>query len=152
MTFRYDIETEVGTHADQVWAAVTRMDGVNAELHPYVRMTYPKTFADSTIADAPLGETAFGSWLLAFGFLPFDLHALKLDTVGDGRFVEVSSSWMQKVWRHERHVEPVGPGRARICDRLDVTPRLAFMEPLARRTVAFLFRHRHRRLKQIFGD
>jgi hypothetical protein len=135
MAFNFEIETEVGSSAARVWAGVTRMAGVNAELLPYVRMTCPAEFADRGIDEAPLGEVAFRSWLLAFGVLPFDLHALKLEEVGDGWFVEVSSSWMQRVWRHERHV----------------AARTPLAEPLGRAVVAFLFRHRHRQLQRLYG-
>jgi hypothetical protein len=45
----------------------------------------------------------FRSWLLLFGVLLFDRHALALEAVTDGEgFVEESTSWMQRRWRHER--------------------------------------------------
>ncbi|MCB1155843.1 hypothetical protein KDL45_19435, partial [bacterium] len=68
--------TRLAASADDVWAAVTRMDGVNDELMPLARMTYPAEAKTLSIADAPIGEILFNSILLAFGIFPFDVHRL----------------------------------------------------------------------------
>ncbi len=142
--------------ADVVWARVSTMDGVNAELAPWVRMTHPATLR--SLADAPelIGRLAFHSWLLGGGWIPFDRHALRLVAVEDrgaegGGFVEESTSWMQARWRHERDVDALDAQRCRVTDRLLVVPRVAFARPVVARVVPWLFDRRHRVLAETFG-
>ena len=127
------------------------MQGVNDELMPLVRMTVPRRARGLTLADVPLGVHAFTSYLLAFGVVPFDAHFLRLDEVGQRHFVERSSSLLQRLWQHERAVEPEGDG-CRVTDRVTFEPRLPGLARLARPIVARLFAHRHRRLRARFGD
>ena len=136
--------------AGRVWAHVTTMEGVNEELMPFVRMTVPRRARGLTLADVPLGVHEFTSYLLAFGVLPFDAHFLRLDEVSDRHFVERSSSLLQRLWQHERTVEPDGDG-CRVTDRVTFEPRLGFLAPLVRLIITPLFRHRHRRLRRRFG-
>ncbi|MCB1154245.1 hypothetical protein KDL45_11390 [bacterium] len=143
--------TRLAASANEVWAHATRMDGVNAELMPLVRMTYPAEAKSLSIADAPTGEFLFNSLLLAFGVLPFDVHRLRLAHVGPGRsFREDSTTWLQRRWQHERWVEDDGAG-CTVRDRVTVTPRLGFTTPMVRGIVRFVFAHRHRRLAARFG-
>jgi ligand-binding SRPBCC domain-containing protein len=136
----------------EVWAHATEMDGVNWELSPYVRMSVPRAARGLTIADAPVGEVAFRSWLLAFRFLPFDRHALQLDSVTppDG-FVEESTSLVQSHWRHERTLTATIDGGCEVVDNVTLVPRVRFTARLAGPIVRFLFAHRHRRLQSRFG-
>jgi hypothetical protein len=142
--------------AADVWNHATTMAGVNAELAPWVRMTHPGGL--NRLEDAPelIGQpVAFHSWLLAGGVVPFDRHALGLVSVerfdgGGGAFVEESSSWLQRRWRHEREVVVHGAG-CRVTDRLLVEPRLAFNRPLVAKVVPWLFDRRHRVLSERFG-
>lgn len=149
-TVRLRFESRLVADAATVWAHATRMDGVNFELGPWVRMSVPGSFAGRGIDGARPGELLFHSWLLAFGVLPFDRHALRLAAVGPGmRFDEDSTSWLQRTWRHHRHVEPAGAG-CLVVDELEIVPRAApgFM---VRGIVGLLFAHRHRRLRGKFG-
>ena len=139
--------TEGGRHASS-------MRGGNEELGPWVRMTHPSWATDLASVQVPLGEVAFRSWLLALGVLPFDRHSLGLVEVRDGGeqgggFVEESTSWLQRRWRHERDVDPTDAG-CTVRDRLVVRPRLA-PAAMVRPVVAALFGHRHRRLARRFG-
>ncbi|MHB1138044.1 MAG: hypothetical protein ACYC2O_03750 [Microthrixaceae bacterium] len=151
--------------AGRVWEHVTTMDGVNEELGPWVRMTHPAALRDLQSAPELVGRIAFHSWLLAGGVLPFDRHALRLVEVEDlgvdgGRFVEESTSWMQRRWRHVRTVAPVegaGDGTAAdpactVTDELVVVPRIGLARPLVARIVPWLFERRHRRLLRRFGE
>ena len=149
-TVRLRFESSLAADASTVWAHATAMDGVNFELGPWVRMSVPKTFAGRSIDQARPGVVLFHSWLLAFGVLPFDRHALRLEAIGPGmRFDEHSTSWMQRVWRHHRRVEPQGAGCV-VIDELEVVPRAA-PAFLIRGIVGALFAHRHRRLRRRFG-
>ena len=66
-------------------------------------MTYPVEAATLNLEYAPLGETAFHSWLLLLGVTPFDRHRLVLVEVEPGRrFLERSSSWLQRERRRHR--------------------------------------------------
>lgn len=66
------VETSSVLHAgpQEVWAAVRTMAGVNRELAPWVRMTYPDESADLALEDAPPGSPVFQSWLLLLGGHP----------------------------------------------------------------------------------
>ncbi len=145
-------ESHLAAPAAAVWARIATMEGVNAELAPWIRMTYPERGLSLDHAQLPLGHTAFHSWLLAFGVLPFDRHALGLDRVLPARgFDERSHSWTQRRWIHRRRVFATGQG-CRVTDELEFEPRLPFAAPLVRVIVAALFRHRHRRLRRAFGS
>jgi ligand-binding SRPBCC domain-containing protein len=134
-----------------VWATVSTMSGVNAELMPFVRMTYPRDLPALANADLVPGKVVFQSWLLFLGVLPFDRHALALEQVTDGEgFVEESTSWMQRRWRHERRIADRVGGGCIVTDRLTIEPRLAVLSPVTRIIVTRLFAHRHRRLRRRF--
>jgi ligand-binding SRPBCC domain-containing protein len=136
---------------DTLWRHATSMAGVNFELMPLVRMTYPRDRAALPDAGELPDGVLFHSWLLLLGLLPFDRHALCLRSVGPGmRFDEDSTSWMQRRWGHHRRIEAVAGG-ARVIDELQIEPRIGFAAPLVRALVAQIFRHRHRRLQQRFG-
>lgn len=125
------------------------MDGVNAELGPWLRMTYPDDQA--SLADAVPGRIAFRSWILLLGLVPLDRHTLALDRVDAHGFVEESTSWMQRRWRHERElVDDVGGGCV-VTDRLVFEPRFTLSRPVLAGVVRTVFNHRHRRLRRRFG-
>ncbi|MGH8444044.1 MAG: hypothetical protein ACREVL_02200 [Solimonas sp.] len=142
-------ESRLAAEPPTIWLHATRMRGVNAELMPLVKMTSPKRYAGLTLRDAPPGELLFHSWLLAFGVLPFDRHALTIESVWDYGFQENSTSWLQRRWRHKRYVELL-PGGARLVDELEIEPRLS-PAWLVKRIVGALFAHRHRQLRRQFG-
>lgn len=143
-------ESRLGADAATVWAQVSTMQGVNAELMPLVRMTVPAAFAGMTLPEAPLGRPAFDSWLLAFGLVPFDRHRLQLERLHPMGFDERSSSWLQRVWVHRRRVIAEANG-CRVTDELEIEPRIGLAAPMVRRVVRALFAHRHRRLRRSFG-
>lgn len=155
-TIKLRFESRLAAPVAAVWARVATMEGVNAELAPWIRMTFPGTglsLSDLSLpaGTVPLGQTAFHSWLLAFGLLPIDRHALGLERIYPGSgFDERSHSWLQRTWIHRRRLEAGSEG-TRISDELEFEPRLPFMAPLTRRIVQALFQHRHRRLRRIFG-
>lgn len=148
----FHIESRLCTSVTEVWSAITVMPGVNAELMPLVRMTYPSEAKTQSIADAPAGEFLFWSWILAFGFIPIDRHHLRLVEIRPGEgFVEESVSWLQRRWRHERTVRGL-PNGCVVTDRLTFEPRIGWAAPLVARIVGVVFRHRHRRLNRRYGE
>lgn len=144
-------ESRLTVAPDTLWRHATSMAGVNHELLPLVRMTHPLDRA-ALPAEGELPDgVLFHSWLLAFGVLPFDRHALCLSSIGPGkRFDEDSTSWLQRRWRHHRRIEPLNGG-ACVIDELQIEPRIGFAAPLVRAIVTQLFSHRHRRLRRRFG-
>ena len=126
------------------------MEGVNEELMPLVRMTVPRRARGLTLADLKLGVHEHTSYLLAGGVIPFDAHFLCLEAIGERRFLERSSSLLQRVWEHERTVIPAGDG-CRVTDRVTFEPRLPGAARLGGPLVERIFRHRHRRLVGRFG-
>jgi ligand-binding SRPBCC domain-containing protein len=146
-------ESRLAAPADTVWAAVSTMDGVNDELMPLMRMSHPADLArfDDDVDVRP-GLVVFHSWLLLFGVLPIDRHALAFDRLIPGRgFDERSHSWLQREWIHRRRVEPIGPDACRVRDELAFEPRVPSAAPLVKPVVRRLFTHRHRRLRARFG-
>ena len=83
--------------------------------------------------------------------VPFDRHRLVLEEVEPGhRFLERSSSWLQRLWQHERIVEP-HPEGCRVTDRIMCQPRLPLAGALTRPVVDLLFRSRHRVLRRRYN-
>jgi hypothetical protein len=147
-----EFETRLAADAERVWEHATSMAGVNYELGPLVRMTAPRRAKELRIDDAPLGEVAFTSVLLAGSVLPIDLHRLAIAEVGPGhRFLERSSSLLQARWEHERWIETEAGRGCRLSDRLAIDPRLRPAAPLTAAIVRRLFERRHRRLRARFG-
>ncbi len=128
------------------------MAGVNDELRPIVRMTYPRDHAKLSGSAVEPGRVVFRSWLLLATIVPFDRHALVLHSVDDGRgFVEESSSWVHRRWRHERRLGDDADGGCTLTDMLTIEPRLSWARPVVASLVGFVFRHRHRRLGRLFA-
>ncbi len=147
---RLRFESQLQVDAETMWRHATDMASINRELMPLLRMTAPAEFAGRSISDAPLNQTLFHSWLMLGGVIPFDRHALRLRRVLPGvGFDEDSTSWLQRVWRHHRRIEPI-VGGVRVVDELEVVPRLA-PAFVVRSLVTAVFAHRHRRLRKFLG-
>jgi ligand-binding SRPBCC domain-containing protein len=146
-----ELSSRLSAPAEVVWSHVSTMRGVNEELAPLVRMTYPRRFGRLPDEGINPGAPLFRSWLLFLGIVPFDRHTLALESVEEGHgFVEESTSWLQRRWRHERTVTQAG-GTCILVDHLVVEPRLRFARPLVDVAVGHLFRRRHRWLVRRFG-
>lgn len=150
MTIDLTFSSRLAASADEVWAAVHTLEGVNEELSPWVRMTAPAGAQQMPLEQAPLGRPAFTSTLLALGVVPFDRHELTLVEAGQRHFLERSRSLLQRRWEHERWVSEV-PGGAMVRDRLHIEPRLA-PDALVRPVIEAIFRNRHARLRRRFGE
>jgi len=150
VAFSLELSSSLAASADEVWAHASTMEGVNVELAPVVKMTVPASLHGRSLSEMPLGEEAFVSTLLAFRWLPFDRHHVRLQAVGERSFVEESWSWLQRRWRHERTITADGEGCV-VTDRLVVEPRGAprwLVEPMVRA----IFEARHRALRRRFGS
>ena len=149
----FALSTELPCESSQLWAAISRMDQVNFELQPILRMTVARDARDKSIEDAPLNQLAFRSVILLFGILPVDLHFVHITELERGRrFVETSYTLMNATWRHERTIQPLPLGRgSQITDNIGFRTRLPLLGFLLKPLVRALFAHRHRRLLAKFG-
>ena len=142
--------TILNAEAAKLWQHATSMAGVNFELAPWVRMSVPPQASASGLDDVILGEVAFHSWMLGLGFLPFDRHALCIHEIGpDYRFLEKSTSWLQRQWHHDRQITSV-PGGSMVVDKVTFSPKLVWLGPLSHRIVSAVFLHRHRHFNPFF--
>jgi len=147
LTFASELDAPLAT----VWDAIGTMEGVNAELAPWLKMTAPPEASGFRIEVAPIGRPLFASWVLFGGLLPIDRHSFVLADVQAGHgFVESSTSWTERRWEHRRNLEPSGDG-CLLVDRLTFTPRVSLSGPILARVIGAVFRHRHRRLRKRFG-
>lgn len=114
-------------------------------------MTYPE-HGESLVPEVLVpGRLLFRSTLLLAGLIPIDWSDLALVEVDPGRrFLERSTMATQRVWEHERLLEPLAEG-TRITDRLRWEGRFQGATRMFGLAVPILFRWRHRRLKLIFG-
>jgi hypothetical protein len=133
-----------------VWRHAVSPEGVNRELRPLLRMTFPAGTRDLT-AGWQAGHRCFRSWLLLGGLLPVEYDDVTFVAVEPGRrFLERSALFSQRVWEHERVVEPAAGG-CRLRDRVRFESRLPGLEPLAAPLFRAVFRLRHRNLRRLFG-
>lgn len=134
-----------------VWDRIASMAGVNAELMPVVRMTFPRGHERLDTGAPVAGRTFFLSVLLLFGVLPIDVHSLALASLSPGRgFLESSSSLLHRRWIHERVLDAEGEG-TRIRDRVYFECRLPALDVVLAPIVRAIFHHRHARLRRHFG-
>lgn len=148
-SIEFEVVSSVNADVNDVWWFVSTMEGVNYELHPFVHMTGGR---EHRTLSTPIrrGRVLFRSWLLLFHAIPFDRHSLALVRIEEGRgFVEESTSWLQRRWRHERSLAADLDGGCTITDRLVIEPRLRLSRSVVALIVKPLFRHRHRRLRSL---
>jgi hypothetical protein len=149
--FRFAVSSVVPALPSRVWSRVTTMAGVNAELMPIVRMTYPPERSALDVGVVVLGQRLFRSWILLFGVLPVDYDDLTLVRLTPGvGFAEESSMLSQRQWNHERVLEDAS-GACRVTDRVAFEPRVAWLGPVYLVIFRLLFHHRHRRLRRAFA-
>ncbi|HST70140.1 MAG TPA: hypothetical protein VLI94_10825 [Solirubrobacterales bacterium] len=145
------VASELDADAETLWARVTDPVGINDELRPLMRMTVPRGAPDFGLGDLEPGRIG-RSWILLFGFLPFDYDDLTLIRVERERgFLERSSMLSMRLWEHERTLTPLGEDRCRITDRLAWESRLPLPGAWFRPLVLAVFRHRHKRLRLRFA-
>jgi ligand-binding SRPBCC domain-containing protein len=147
----FEIATDLAAPPDVVWAHASSLAGIQDELRPLLRMTFPASAARLTTETVTLGRRLFRSWVLLFGFIPVEYDDLTIVALEPGhRFLERSATLTQRVWQHERIVV-ARAGSCTVTDRLRLEPRLPVLRGLQVGAVRLLFRHRHRRLGVLFG-
>ena len=149
--YEFRISSRLAASPDAVWASIGSMQGVNRELFPLARLTYPRGRARIVPGVMPLGRRAFRSWILLFGLVPLDYDDLTfVELYPGGGFLEVSTMLSQREWRHRRTLQPADGG-CLLSDEVRLVPRLAVTGPLYRAAFALVFRLRHRNLLRMFA-
>ena len=150
--FEFEFSSRLNAAPPDVWAHATSMRGVNRELFPLARMTHPAEIASIDPHEVPLGRRFFRSWTLAGGVIPIDYDDLTFVEIDAGRrFLERSPMLSQRLWEHERVIEPDGDGSI-LTDRVRFTPRIAALGPLFLFVFRLAFRLRHRNLRRLFNS
>ncbi len=125
-------------------------EGVNRELRPLLRMTFPSDVSD--LAALRPGARPLRSWLLLGGLLPVEYDDVVFEELEPGRrFLERSSLLTQRLWEHERIIEPDGTGSL-LTDRVLFVPRLPWLAAVHRPVFHAVFAWRHRNLRRLFGS
>jgi len=114
----FRIATTLAAAPAAVWERAMSAEGINAELGPLLRMTTPRGLNAldlRSLGPGPLGR----SWLLLLGLVPFDYDEIGLEWIEPGRgFLERSTMLTQRLWEHERTIEPAAGGGATLVDRV----------------------------------
>ena len=143
--------TPLSAPADVVWTHATLPAGINRELGPLMKMTFPKGIETLDEDTVPIGEPICTSWFLLFGCVPIDRARVTLKQIGPGhRFVEESPLLSMKLWRHTREVCPTEHG-SEMADLLEFEPRWPIPTAAVSWLIRRIFTHRHSRLRRAFG-
>lgn len=147
------VSSRLNAPASAVWERAISPEGINDEMRPYLRMTLPPGVDEITPETIEIGVPIGRSWILLFGLLPFDYDDVCLARLEPERgFLERSQMLSQRLWEHERTIEPTEDGGCTVTDRVSWQPRLGLPGAPLRPVIGWFFRHRHRRLRQHFGD
>jgi hypothetical protein len=146
------VSSHLDATATQAWDRVITPEGIRDEMRPYLRMTLPPGVERLDPESIELGKKIGRSWILLFGLLPFDYDDITLVRIEPDRgFLERSRMLSQRVWEHERTLEPNPEGGCLITDRVSWQPRFGLPGRPLRPAIAWFFRHRHKRLLRHFG-
>ncbi len=149
--YGFTIESKINCTQAALWKHVTQMKNVNYELMPYACMTYPKDRTEVASEDVPMNTVLMKSVVLLFGFIPIDLHSLKLDKIVYGEaFYENSTTLMHRYWKHTRTLTSDGEFTL-VKDEVRFLPRLAFLGPALLPLMRTIFKNRHKKLKQFYN-
>lgn len=148
----FTVSSPLRAPAEQVWAHASTFAGVNRELWPLARMTYPPALSRLTPETFPVGRTAFRAWILLLGLVPVDYDDVTLTELEPGRgFYEVSRLLTLRELRHRRSVHPTAGGCV-VSDEIALVPRVRGTGWLLARVYRRVFAWRHRRLRRLFGS
>jgi|SRR5688500_18806939 len=138
------VSTELEADADRVWAAMQ---------HPTTFLYVCRgLFGIPALAgrSEPFREGESGTgWIFAFHVLPLHRHSIELaDVDGASRTMRSREhGGVLRAWNHALHVEPVGEGRSRYTDTVDIDagPLTGVVAWVAVR----IYRYRQRRWRRL---
>lgn len=144
---QFTMRCNLTVRPEDLWGELS-IDTVNYELFPWIRMSAPRVWRNVKLMDWNNNGPLFSSWVLLLGVLPIDRHAFgSLDLSQSLRFVETSSSWINRIWRHERILKAT-PNGCEVTDKVSFSPRIPIASALLERIYLLVFAHRHSRLKE----
>lgn len=148
--FTFTLESEINSTKEILWQHITQMKNVNAELMPFAKMTYPNEMSEIGNKEVPLQQVLFKSVILLFGFIPIDLHYLRLDKIDFGTaFYENSYSLQHHYWKHTRTIIQ-RDRKTFVRDELHFAPRISFLGYVLLPIYKVIFANRHKQLKKGF--
>jgi ligand-binding SRPBCC domain-containing protein len=148
--FAFSIQSEVNTTKEILWQHITQMKNVNAELMPYAKMTYPHDKNEIGNREVPVNQVLFKSVILLLGFIPIDVHYLRLDKLVFGEaFYENSYSLQHHYWKHTRTIIEKS-GKVALRDDLQFLPRITFCGYILLPIYKLIFYNRHQKLTKHF--
>jgi len=151
MPHTFHVSSALPVPADRFWRSQS-LATVNAELHPMYRMSAPRVWRTRPIHEWGRHERLFRSWILLRGLVPVDRHHFgTIEFPAGTTFVETSSSWLNRRWRHERTVSPTESG-CEVSDRVSFESRLPFCGAWQKALYVLAFRQRHANLRSLHGD
>ena len=147
---KFEIKSALRCESSVVSNGLLCMRGVNYELYPFIRMSFPAEKLDERLSDWPAGVQLFTSKILLLGFIPIDSHLFKFDKIFNNGFEESSSSLLNKRWNHRRTIVPHKFGST-VHDEVDYISKLAILDWLTKPIYRLIFVYRHKRLKSKYG-
>ncbi len=148
----FSFTSDLDAPADVLWKHATDIHAINKEFVPFLRMTAPAGADTIDESNVQLGKRLFRSWILLFGFLPVDYDDLTIVELEPGRrFLERSPMLTQRLWTHERIVEPRAGGGASLTDRISFEPKIPALAGAQLPIYRTVFKYRHYRLVRMFG-
>jgi ligand-binding SRPBCC domain-containing protein len=149
--FTFTIQSEVNATKEILWPHITQMKNVNHELMPFAKMTYPAAMSEIGGREVPVNTVLFKSIILLFGFIPIDLHYLRLNKLEYGiAFYEDSYSLQHHYWKHTRTIIEQD-GKTLVRDELHFAPRIGFMGYVLLPAYKHIFANRHKQLQKYFA-
>jgi ligand-binding SRPBCC domain-containing protein len=145
-------ESTLAAPPERVWAWITSVKGISAEMWPYFRMTVPRGVQSLADVQIRAGVPMFRSYVFLFGVLPIDYSDMTLLELTMGRgFIEQSPMGSMRLWRHERQIlpHPSDPRAVMLVDQLIFRPRMA--RHLVTWFIRRVFTHRHKVLRENLG-
>ncbi|AGM29914.1 Uncharacterised protein [Mycobacteroides abscessus] len=134
------LETQLPTDADRVWNA---MQYAGTFLY-LCRGLFGIPALSGRTEPLRVGE-AGTAWLWGLHLIPLYRHTIHVVEVdADNRTVRTNESGgILRTWNHTLHVEPIGRGRCRYSDSIDIDAGM--FSAAAARGAAAIFRYRQRR-------
>ena len=146
----FSISSRLNANPEQMWQSAIRASQINSEFKPLLKMSFPRDLDDITESWQP-GKKLYRSWILLGGFLPIEYDDVSFVEVIPGqRFCERSSLLSQKVWEHQRKIEPLLNG-CELVDTIRFSPRIPALGFIYLLLFKLIFSWRHRNLRQKFG-
>lgn len=141
--------SDLNATPEQVWQSVVSPEGINYEMAPLIKMTFPSSIKALDEIEIVQGQKLFRSWLLLFGIVPVGFTDLALAELKPGKgFLERSSMSAMRFWEHHRSIS-VSTDGTRLADRLRFEP--LFLKSVTGLIVRYFFNHRHKKLRKKFG-